>query len=51
MAYLYNIMIQNILILAEFYCEKIKVLKAGSSLNNKAWNNKIRLDSFYWYDE
>ncbi len=31
-----------------FYCDQNRVLKASFSLNNLAWNNKIRLFSFYW---
>ena len=34
--------------IAGVYCDKNRVLKAGESLNNLAWNNKIRLCSFYW---
>ena len=30
------------------YCEQIRVLKTGFRLNFLAWNNKIRLRSFYW---
>ncbi len=29
------------------YCEQIRVLKTGFCLNFLAWNNKIRLRSFY----
>ena len=31
------------------YCEQISVLKTGFCLNFLAWNNKIRLRSFYWF--
>jgi hypothetical protein len=31
------------------YCEQIRVLKTGFCLNFLAWNNKIRLRSFYWF--
>ncbi len=30
------------------YCEQISVLKTGFCLNFLAWNNEIRLRSFYW---
>ena len=30
-------------VIQDFYCEKIRVFKAGSRLNTLAWNNRIGL--------